>query len=58
MKQYLRTIYKPKNLQELKDGIEQFWITLTPEVCKRYIKHTTVKVIPKVVNVQGDSSGY
>lgn len=58
MKQYLRTIYKPKNLQELKDGIEQFWITLTPEVCKRYIEHVTVKVIPKVVSVQGDPSGY
>ena len=31
MKQYLRTHYKPKNLQELKDGIQHFWLTLTPE---------------------------
>ena len=37
LKQYLWNNYKPKSLQELKDGIEQFWVTLTPEVCKRYI---------------------
>ena len=57
MKQYLRTYYKPKNLQELKDGIESFWVTLTPEVCKRYINHLN-KVIPKIVEVNGDPSGY
>ena len=39
MKQYLRTHYKPRNLQELKDGIENFWVTLTSEVCKCYINH-------------------
>ena len=37
MKQYLRTYYKPRNLQELKDDIESFWLTLTPEVCKHHI---------------------
>ena len=58
MKQYLRTSYKPRNLQELKDGIEQFWVTLTPEVCQRYINHISKKVMPKVVSVQGDPSGY
>lgn len=57
LKQYLRTHYKPKNLQELKDGIERFWITLTPEVCQRYINHLQ-KVIPKIVQVNGDPSGY
>ena len=57
MKQYLRTHYKPKNLQELKDGIQHFWLTLTPEVCKRYIRHLE-KVMPKIVEVQGDPSGY
>ena len=58
LKQYLRNNYKPKNLQELKDGIEQFWVTLTPEVCKRYIDHIPKKVIPKIVDVQGEPSGY
>ena len=58
LKQYLRTSYKPRNLQELKDGIERFWVSLTPDVCKRYISHITKKVIPKIVSVQGDPSGY
>ena len=58
LKQYLRTCYKPKNLQELKDGIEQFWVTLTPEVCQRYIDHIPKKVIPKIVSVHGEPSGY
>ena len=52
MKQYLRTAYKPKNLEELKPGIERFWITLTPDVCKRYIGHLQ-KVMPKIVELQG-----
>ena len=57
MKQYLRAHYKPTNLQELKDGIRSFWQTLTPAVCQRYISHLN-KVIPKIVSVQGDPSGY
>ena len=57
LKQYLRNFYKPKNLEELKAGIEQFWVTLTPDVCKKYIGHLK-KVIPKVIEVAGNPSGY
>ena len=57
MKQYLRGQYKPRNLEELKAGIERFWMTLTPDVCLRYIRHLK-KVIPKIVEVQGNPSGY
>ena len=49
MKQYLRTFYKPKNLEELRAGIERFWVTLTPDVCKRHLH----KVMPKIVQLQG-----
>ena len=58
LKQYLRTHYEPKNLQELKDGIAHFWMTLTPEVCQKYINHIPKKVIAKVVSVNGEPSGY
>ena len=58
LKHYLQTSYKPRNLQDLKDGIEQFWVTLTPDVYQRYINHIKRKVMPKIVNVQGDPSGY
>lgn len=57
LKQYLRNVYKPKNLVQLKDGIQQFWLTLTPEVCTRYIMHLK-KVIPKVIEEEGGPSGY
>lgn len=57
MKQYLRTMYKPRNLEELKAGIERFWISLTPDKCKRYINHLQ-KVMRKIVEVNGDPSGY
>ena len=57
MKQYLRNHFKPKNFSELKEGIQQFWQTLTPEVCSRYIRHLH-RVMPKVVEVDGNPSGY
>jgi len=57
MKQYLRTKYKPTNLEELKAGIERFWQTLTPALCRRYINHLHT-VMPKVVEVNGEPSGY
>ena len=57
LKQYLRNVYKPKNLEELKSGIQQFWVTLTPEVCTQYIQHIQ-KVIPKVIENNGGPSGY
>ena len=46
---------KPRNLDELKQGIQQFWETLTPDVCQQYIEHLQ-KVIPKVIQVQGGPS--
>jgi len=57
LKKYLRNHCKPKNLQKLKTGIKQFWLTLTPVVCQKYISHLK-KVIPKIVSVEGGPSGY
>ena len=57
LKQFLRNNFKPKNLEELTAGIEQFWLTLTPEVCAKYISHLK-KVIPKTASVGGAPSGY
>ena len=57
LKQYLRNSAKPNNLEELKQEIKQFWQTLTPEVCRRYISHLH-KVVPKVIQVDGGPSGY
>jgi len=57
MKQFLRNRHKPRNLEELKAGIETFWLSLTPEICRKYISHLK-KVIPKVIEVGGAPSGY
>ena len=57
MKEFLRNTYKPKRLDELKAGIKEFWKTLTPAVCTRYIEHLHT-VIPAVIQQQGSPSGY
>ena len=57
MKQYLRNTWKPRNLQQLKSGIQSFWMSLTPAVCRKYIGHLQ-KVIPNVVEVGGEPTGY
>ena len=56
LKQFLRSSYKPTNLQ-LMDGIEEFWQSLKPEVCRKYIEYLH-KVMPKVVEVDGNPSGF
>lgn len=57
LKQFLCNTYKPKNLDDLKFGIQQFWMSMTPEICQKYIQHLN-KVIPKVVELNGEPSGY
>ena len=57
LKQFLRTTHKPKTLGELKEGVLKFWQSLTPEVCRKYIGHLH-KVIPKVIALEGNPSGY
>ena len=57
MKMYLRDKHKPRNLEELKEGIRAYWKKLTPEVCTRYIDHLQ-KVMPVVVAEQGAPSGH
>ena len=57
MKQYLRTCVKPRNVPDLKNGIKEFWKTLTTQVCTKYINHLH-KVVPIVVEVNGGPSGY
>lgn len=57
LKQFLRTSFKPHDLNSLKAGIQYFWNTLTPDICRKYINHLH-KVVPKVIQVYGEPSGY
>ena len=57
LKEYMRREVKPKNKEELINGIMKFWNTVTPEVCTKYIRHLK-KVIPKCIERQGHPTGY
>jgi hypothetical protein len=48
---------KPRNQDELVDGIVDFWNGLTVEVCNKYICHL-YKVVPKAIEKYGNTSGF
>ena len=57
LKEYIRREIKPKMKDELVQGIVKFWDTVTIEKCNRYINHLK-KVIPRVIELEGDATGY
>ena len=57
LKEYLRREVKPKIKQELIDGIQDFWRTVTVAKCTKYIRHLR-KVIPRVIELEGAATGY
>ena len=58
IKFFLSTVVKPRNKEELVDGIRTFWSTrVTPEKCQRYIGHLQ-KVLPEVIRREGRASGH
>ena len=57
LKNYIRTITKPTCKEELLGAIQSFWATMTRDKCCRYINHLK-KVMPKVIEVNGEATGY
>lgn len=57
LKEYMRREIKPKNKEQLIQGISQFWATVSVHKCCRYIGHLR-KVLPKVIEKHGDTTGY
>ena len=57
LKEFIRREIKPRGKDELVDGIKQFWRTVGVKKCTKYIRHLS-KVIPKVIEVQGEPTGY
>ena len=57
LKEYLRREVKPRNKSELVDGIGAFWRTVDKSKCCKYINHLK-KVIPRVIELEGDATGY
>ena len=57
LKEHLRREVKPRTKDELVMGITDFWKTVTPTKCTRYIRHLQ-KVIPRVIEEEGAATGY
>ena len=57
LKEFIRREVKPRIKDELIDGIKKFWATVDAAKCKKYIRHLR-KVIPKVIEVNGEPTGY
>ena len=59
LKFYLETKVKPRNKEELVQGIKKFWARkVTPEKCAKYINHIVHKVIPAVVEAEGAATKF
>ena len=57
LEEFLIREIKPHSKEELVSGIQQFWQSVTPAKCTRYIRHLR-KFNPRVIKVQGDPTGY
>lgn len=57
LKEYIRREVKPKVKQDLVNGILSFWSTVDKEKCGQYIRHLR-KVIPKIIELNGEATGY
>ena len=57
LQEYIRREVKPRSKQQLIDGIKAFWETMDVAKCRRYIGHLQ-KVIPKMIELNGDATGY
>ena len=57
LKEYIRREVKPTRKEELVQGILQVWETVDVAKGTKYIRHLH-KVIPKVVEVKGEPTGY
>ena len=57
LKEFVRREVKPRSKEELIEGISTFWDTVDVNKCCRYINHLN-KVLPKVIEVKGEPTGY
>ena len=57
LKEYIRRVAKPKSKEELVEGIKEFQRTVDVRKCNKYIGHLR-KVVPKVIEVGGNATGY
>ena len=54
---FLRREMKPKNKQDLMEGILKFWNTVDTPKCQKYIRRLR-EVVPRVIELNGAATGY
>ena len=57
LKHHLHKFTKPTNKEELVQGIQEYWKTVTPAMCQRYVNHVQ-KVVAAVIACGGGPTGY
>ena len=57
LKEFIRREVKPHTKEDLINGIQEFWLTMDINKCKKYIGHLR-KVVPRVIELGGDATGY
>lgn len=57
LKEYIRREVKPRTKEQLIEGIQEFWATVDVLKCRKYIRHLR-KVLPRVIELKGDATGY
>ena len=57
LKEFIRRDVKPTTKNELVEGIQKFWRTVTVNKCAKYIRHLR-KVIPRIIELNGEATGY
>ena len=57
LKEYNKRVVKPTNKQQLIDGIQQVWETVSVAKCFKYINHLN-KVLPKVTELDSAATGF
>ncbi len=57
MKEYNRREVKPTTKAELIKGLQDFWNLVDINKCNKYIRHLR-KVIPRIIELNGDATGY
>lgn len=56
LKSFLCNVYKPKNKQQLINGIKTFWKSVSAEACRKKISHLD-RVFRKCIELNGQATG-
>lgn len=57
MKEYIRDKVRPSSQRELIAGVQEFWKTMTPAKCNRYLGYQ-YELLSRIIELEGASTGF